>query len=267
MIDKIADLRDIDDEIFDQFEKATEHFTWLINTNSIPKTSELYIIYIASTNTIKNAILDCADNQDIYTIKILFRSIIEHFLRFQYIWFQYIHGGKESSSLNYYTQLNLSEKLSYLKSINSVNRLNKEKGKTISEMWVELGKEDVRHSQYSIIDIENFSRNISIKNIIIFLEDRLSKGNGSYDGFLQTMILRYSTLSSFVHGGIYAHHNTISYGTSGKRNNDLIVISGLALQAATTVKSLSYLTFSEVKPEFGEIYSKTSEVIKKVKNT
>jgi hypothetical protein len=269
MIEKIEKLKRIDDEIFEEVKKASAHFPWLFKESSIPKTAELLIMYMSSTNCIKSSIFDCAEKEDIYTVKLLFRSMIEHFLRFQYIWFNYTEGGKEEFSSKFYIKLMLSEKLSLMKSTNSVNGIQKKEGKTVDEMWNDLEKIDPRFASYTKPEITKFSESISIKNIIKKLEEyindnKIEKLNNNT--FLTELILRYSTLSSFVHGGIYAHLNVINYERSKKKHDDLIVICGLALQANAFIKLFSFLIFYEVKPEFRDIYTKTQELIKKINN-
>ncbi|MDP1747765.1 MAG: DUF5677 domain-containing protein [Bacteroidota bacterium] len=264
MIEELEELRSIDNDIFEEFQKANQYLPWLLRESPIPKTVELFYIYLGSTNFIKNSIFDCAENEDIYSVNILFRSIVEHFLRFQYIWFNYCQGGKEEFSIRYYTALNLSEQLSYLKAANAVNALNKGKVKTTNEIWADLQQHNPKALQSSINEIENFSKSISIKNIIKFIEQNIESGKLQNNGFLKDLILRYSTLSSFVHGGISAHHNIVNYEKSNKRNHDLVIMCGLALQTASFVKLFSFLIFYQVKPEFGDIYNKTHEFIKEI---
>lgn len=59
MIGKLEKLRSIDNDIFEEFQKAHKRLGHL-KESSIPKTVELFFVYMRSTNFIKNSIFDCA---------------------------------------------------------------------------------------------------------------------------------------------------------------------------------------------------------------
>jgi len=265
MMKRIEDLRELDYAIYQELQKAHTYLPWLLRESKIPKTAELFYIYIGSTDVIKRSLFLSAIHKDIYSVKILFRSIIEHFLRFQYIWFNFVELGQdESFSSEHYVKLALSERLSANKSIAATNRIRKQPGKTIEEMWSDAQNLSPKFAKYSMKEIETFSKEISIKNIIEKLLQTLAIKPNDHKVFIEDLILRYSELSSFVHGGLHAHHNVISYEKSGKLENDLLVISGLALQAASFIKVQSFVVFYGEKREFGSIYYKIQELIKQL---
>jgi len=201
---ELQKLRDIDDEIFETVEDSTKYIAWLLKESPIPKTAEILWMFIGSSNFIKNSIFDCSETEDIYSVKILFRSIIEHYLRFQFIFTKYGITKSDVESEKYYSILEISEYLNYVKSVRSVASIRGIDSKTLNEMWEELRTQFPYLDKYSKKEIEELSRQFSIKNMILFLEETTKVGKKE-DSFLPKMILEYSNLSSYVHGGISAY--------------------------------------------------------------
>jgi len=264
MIETIEELRDIDDEIFITIKGSTQFINWFLKESPIPKTSELFWMYITSTNFIKNSIFDCAENEDIYSVKILFRSLIEHFLRFNYIFFKYTSVKNDSESYKYYLILDLSENLKYLKSIKSANSIFGEDEMRLDKLWDELCEKFPKYKTYNKKEIETWTKDYSIKNIIDFIQNKLPGGNDEFNPFLPSIILEYSDLSSFVHGGIFAYKNNMNFIENEKRQKELLRITNLALFTSSSIKKLSYLIFSQYKTEFADFYIKTDRLIKKL---
>jgi hypothetical protein len=261
--EKIERLRDLDDEVFEIFEQSNFLTIPFLKNSKIPKTTELLIMFMSGTNFIKNSIFDCIENDDIYSSKILFRSLIEHFLRFKYIYINYLREKSDSKSEYYYTILEISEYLSLSKSIKAVKKINGIDEQTIVEMWTELCDKFPKLKTYDKREIEKFTRNFSIKNIITFLTETISKSDPK-EFLLSKMIIEYSELSSFVHGGIFAYKSCFQFSNSLERQKEQERIAGLSYQLCGTIKYFSYLIFYQFDKAFGPLYLKTEELIKKV---
>lgn len=261
--DKIERIRNLDDELFEIFEQSNFLIIPFLKNSKIPKTTELFIMFMTGSNFIKNSIFDCIENDDVYSSKVLFRSLIEHFLRFKYIWVNYLMEKSDTKSEYYYTILEISEHLSLSKSIKAVNKINGIDEQTIEEMWTELCKKFPKLKTYDKKEIEEFTRNFSIKNIIGFLTETVSKSDPK-EFLLSKMIIEYSELSSFVHGGIFAYKSCFQYSNETERQNEQERIAGLTFQLCGTIKYFSYLIFYQFNKEFGPLYLKTEELIKKV---
>jgi hypothetical protein len=261
--EKIERIRDLDDELFDIFQQSNSIIIPLLKNSEIPKTTELLIMFMTGSNFIKNSIFDCIENDDVYSSKILFRSLIEHFLRFKFISINYLIDKSDSKSEYYYTILEISEYLSLSKSIKAVNKINGIDEQTIAEMWTELCEKFPKLKTYDKKEIEEFTRSFSIKNIIGFLTETVSKSDPK-EFLLSKMIIEYSELSSFVHGGIFAYKSCFQYSNVIERQKEQERIAGLTYQLCGTIKYFSYLIFYQFNKEFGSLYLKTEELIKKV---
>jgi len=261
--DKIERIRALDDELFEIFEQSNFLIIPFLKNSEIPKTTELLIMFMSGSNFIKNSIFDCIENDDVYSSKVLFRSLIEHFLRFKYISVNYLMEKSDSKSEYYYTILEISEYLSLSKSIKSVNKINGIDEQTVMEMWTELCEKFPKLKTFNKNEIEEFTRNFSIKNIIAFLTETVSKSNPK-EFLLSKMIIEYSELSSFVHGGIFAYKSCFLYSNETERQKEQERIAGLTYQLCGTIKYFSYLIFYQFNKAFGPLYLKTEELIKKI---
>lgn len=261
--ENIERIRDLDDELFEIFQQSNGLIVPLLKNSEISKTTELLLMFMTGSNFIKNSIFDCIENDDVYSSKILFRSLIEHFLRFKFISINYLTEKSDLKSEYYYTILEISEYLSLSKSIKAVNKINGIDEQTITEMWAELCEKFPKLKTYDKKEIEEFTRNFSIKNIVGFLTETVSKSDPK-EFLLSKMIIEYSELSSFVHGGIFAYKSCFQYSNEIERQKEQERIAGLTYQLCGTIKYFSYLIFYQFNKEFGSLFLKTEELIKKV---
>ena len=261
----LKELRDIDDKIFEDFKVATDKYLQkLLFKSEFPRTAEVCYMFMSGSNFLKNSIFDCAEKEDYYSTSVLFRSIIEHFLRFEYFWFNNAEYKDDSYALKFRTALDFKEKIEIEKSINAIKQLRKIEQKSSDEIWDELISQNNDFEKFSKAEISEFSNSLSIKNIIRFIQKTMKEGGFKSNDFLQKLIIEYTNLSSFVHGGLYAHKKMVTLENDSERQDAIIGICGIALQSATTIKSFSYLTFNQFMPEFGFHFNKTNELLKEI---
>jgi hypothetical protein len=112
----------------------------------IPKTAGVLLSFIASTEFIKNGILDLVETENAYAKYILFRSLIEHFLRFQYIWLRFAEEKSDAPAEAY-----LKEALQLARSWKRVARiLGHDSGLTPHEVLKLVIKESAGHTAKEI---------------------------------------------------------------------------------------------------------------------
>lgn len=262
----LEDLKNIDDRIFKEFQRATDLYLKKLLKSEFRSTTELCYLYISSANSIKNSIFDCIETDDYYSVSILFRSIIEHYLRFKYFWFKSSGFNSDSYSTKFLMAIDFKEKIEIERSLNVIKNLNKMNTKTEIDIWNDLVAENPNFTKFSKQEISEFSASLSIKNIIRFIEGKMKDDKNESNIFLQKLIFSYSNLSSFVHGGIFANRQMNSLQNDNERHRSLIGISGIALQSATFIKLFSFLTFYQFMPEFGEHYNNISQLSKEIIN-
>src|SRR5437773_10707808 len=81
----IDKLRDLDLQIHAVFEDAFPTISELLKKMPALKTGTTILFFIIKTNFIKEGILDLYKTENYYSIQILFRSLIEHLMRVQYV--------------------------------------------------------------------------------------------------------------------------------------------------------------------------------------
>ena len=263
MKEKLEALRDIDDEVFETFKEITPYIPYLLKESPIPRTAEFCLMYIGSSNFIKNSIFDCSETEDLYGVKILFRCLIEHYLRFQFIFTKYMISKSDEESKKYFETLELSEHLDYLKALKKVSNIQSNITNSIIDVWENLRKEFPKFAKYSTKELEVSSQEFSIKNVVTFIENQIRQTENK-NGFYLKIIPEYSELSSYVHGGIFAYKSQFELQDSEKRIKEFIRICSLSLQLASSIKMFSYLIFFQYKKEFGKLYNKVDQLLKEI---
>lgn len=264
MKDKIEELRLIDDEIFEVTQEVSPLIPKLLISDKENKTNELFFMYFNSTNFIKNSIFDTSTNEDIYTVKILFRSLLEHYIRFKYIFIKNISSEINFDSKEYFLMLEANEYLDYIKSIKRYKKIEWTADINIDEIWEELLKIKPEIKKYSRKEVEEYTKILSVKNIIHFLDNQINKDSSFGNNFLKNIILEYSELSSYVHWWILAYNNNYKYSKEKERYKELIRLSKLALIVSSSVKLFTFLSFSKINTEFQDSYLKLEKLIKKI---
>lgn len=253
-------LRDLDDEIHEEFESYFQNVFISKFSNQYPVTTRLSTLFTISTNFIKGSIFDCAENDDIFGIKILFRSQIEHYLRFKYIWFNWVSNKNDEASSKYLEYSEAREVLDSLKSQVSEIQLSNPAFKI--QDWDDLLDQFPNLKGYSRKEIEKETLKYTYKNIINTLK-QIDDSTNQQTTFLGSLIKEYSNLSSFVHGGIGSHNELVRFNEEGKRMAEYMRICTLSFHMAGTVKLFSLLMFIHTdKLDFENSYLKLDRLIK-----
>ncbi|WP_075590212.1 DUF5677 domain-containing protein [Labilibacter marinus] len=263
--DEIERIRDIDDEIFGIFQEAMPHILPFIKGKSMPKTSELYLMYMLNSNPIKCTILDAIETDDFYSCNILFRALIEHYFRFLYIFTLFTKSKNDKDSEHYLNILKISEYLSETKAIHSAEKIFTNKAIEMNERWNELIKKFPFLSSVSKKQIENTMREFSIKNIIAFLSNEMNiKNEESISTTFTKFLLMYSELSSYIHGGYGAFESAMTISDIEIRQEKQLETAKLAIQIANIIKVHSFDTFSVYNNQFKDYSERTNILIKKL---
>lgn len=167
-----------------------------LSKTKFKKTGRALISYIPRAGYVNNAILSCYDSNNSYSAGILFRSMVEHAFRHQYL---FVRALKEDSDLvgeEYYSKLKGSEDLESITKINNYTKVV-HPDRTV---WSTKGE----HNK----NIADVGKQFGLSKIFYYLmenfdhEDKVIS-NGMKDYFLERLN-QYTMLSSYVHGGPYA---------------------------------------------------------------
>lgn len=257
----IEQIKDLDDQIFEVFKI---YFNKVFTSKfcvSFPSTVQLSNSFTINTNFIKNSIFDCSETNDFFGVKILFRSLIEHYLRFSFIWFNWMKTKSDYESKRYLDFTYAREVLDTIKAEIDSYKLSNPSFKT--DNWNELLKQIPSCKNLSKKEIEDETLKYTYKNIIKLLQE-IDQGKKDTT-HLGNLIKEYSKLSSFVHGGSHCHDELLKFHDEEERQQEYKRLCSLAFQLAGTVKLFSLLMFVQTdKEDFENSYLNIDQIIKKM---
>ncbi|WP_208732242.1 DUF5677 domain-containing protein [Leptospira perdikensis] len=184
--------------IYLKFWRIIENDVLLINSylkNSkelLEARDALYLLFRCSDTYV--TITRLLKNKSYYQSRILFRSLLEHYLKAQYIILNF--DEKINLSINYHLYGQIEEFITSVKNKNIHNYLTEEEK---INLWDEIYKHfpNVRHLQKN--EIESAINQFNVKNIIKHVSSRFKEHSEIYDHF--EMVLKYyGECSMFVHG-------------------------------------------------------------------
>lgn len=264
-MNEIERIRDLDDEVFTVFQ---EYFPQSVDSEfkkTYPTTYILITMFDTSATFIKNSIYDSCESDDYYGAKILYRSLIEHFLRFKYL---FINWGKTKSddfAIEYKEIVEAKEILETIRA--KVSEYQLYNSNFQFKDWDSFLEKHPKFKNITRKEVEQESKKVTFKNIIRFLNMTLNQGKGNLSGFLGKLILEYSELSSYVHGGMNSHYEMMKCKDDKIRVKEYERICGLSFQISTSIKLFSLLMIVQTDKEFfTPFYYKLDSILKKINN-
>ena len=262
MIDNIAELSTIKNQITAEFGRACEHLSDLLKSEH-EATAHVLFMYMGTTTSLLDSIFLCERGDNYYGMCILYRSLLEHFLRFQFFFINLAKNQKDDTySWRFVMTMDFYEKLELAKARNIARRIKTNEEKTYAEIWTNLQESRDEFKNFTKHEISEFSKNLSIKNIISFITSSMET-QPNEDHFLHDRIEQYSQLSSFVHGGLFAHKEAVRVEMLDNRYDSYLDICKWALEITTSIKILSYVSISQYVPDFELYLRKTEEHMNK----
>lgn len=259
---ELDNIRDLDDLIFDEFQKYFPKTVRSDFAKKFPKTFYLSTTYVTSTNFIKNSIYECATVDDMYGVKILFRSLIEHSLRFQFVCFNWMKTKTDLDAIKYLEFSDAKEAFEHIRSAIDSHKLSYPDYEVLS--WQKLFEQFPSLKKYSKKEIEEESRKYTYKNIVKILKE-VDLNDNSESTFLNSVLVEYSKLSAFVHGGAESHKQMMLFGDSDLRITEYHRIYSLAFQMAGSAKLFTLLMLVQTdKSDFAPYYLTIDKILKRI---
>jgi hypothetical protein len=210
----ISKILSFDDDFFNSFQILADKFVPILAASKYKNTSLTLLGLLGSANSIKLSIYDLAEESKthLYTIQLLNRNLIEHYLKFNYILVRFLKEKDDEIAIEYRNFSRINEVLSYINAANTaVSMVDKPMDKLIEEL----------KKKYPVLDISKKElNNIMMKwkhrAIVKYLIENSDFVDNSY--FLN-LIPKYAKLSSFVHGSIFAeefYHDAYEKGILDK---------------------------------------------------
>lgn len=179
-----------------------------ISTCDFQETMLSVVNIMANIDFMKNGVFSLVKTEDIYSSEILYRCIIEHYIKQEYLVLKYLTTRNNSVGIEYKYFSDIGEQFDFINSVNKQNKLfNKEEVEYDFNEVLSLRYPEYRNlSKQKVREIKN---QFSINNLIKVICE-LSK-NISNISEMKDFILDYSILSSFVHGGQNAINAMLSF--------------------------------------------------------
>ncbi len=254
----IDQIVEIDDDVFKILEKDAGKIFLVFKNNDLEKTGRALSLFHAKIGFIKNGIYDQLEPNNLYASNILYRTLIEHYLKAQYILFESAKIGSDTLGCEYYEFADASEKLQLgsaykrageilfpQKSFNDVFEV-------IKEMFPGLKK-------YSKRDIKDQTAKFNYRKIIEYLYDLFyihQNEQGNENNFLVNLIPEYSDLSSYVHGGPAADNTLMELSKKGPSaiEKELIEVFYKTIMLSTHFSSLLYMIAIKYDENYKEVF-------------
>lgn len=200
---EIEKILKLDKEVSQIFE---EYSGYLISTKIIqdfPNTIKLLQNFDISSNSIKDWIFNCIKNENLFSVNVLFRSQIEHFIKFHYIFLKFFEEENDSQAKEYINYYYAEEELERLKAIDISKHIKNSTYK--KKTTIELMKwSDVFHNFTKESNLTNTTRKFRYKNILLYIRNLCDRNGTEVSPFFKEIVILYSKLSSYVHWWIYS---------------------------------------------------------------
>lgn len=201
----MEDLFEIENILEELAEEIEPHLPLMHGLLSSLKSTDkpLSIFSMASffpkVESIRIGIFEVAKIEEYYSLNILFRSLVEHFVKAQYIWMKTVGSKSDEIGIDYWLFGRDQENIDYAKALQqSYALVGMQPNVSPVEILKDLG---VISKDKSANKIRTKSEQFKYKNMTYYIADQLrAKENGAAP-ILSSIFPRYSELSSCVHGG------------------------------------------------------------------
>ncbi|MDP3150513.1 MAG: DUF5677 domain-containing protein [Ignavibacteria bacterium] len=214
-----AKFQKICDALIDEIEKQDEKVMNIIfeessalpaqiQSSTIPKSGVTLISLLAAINSLKLSIFEICKSRDIYSLNVLYRSFLEHFIKINYFFYRLLTDKTDIVGEDYYKFYSQNEIAMYGKSLEQLRLIVdlEYRGKDIAEILYEI---DPELKKYSSKELKGKILQYNYKNMIKFIFDKQNSTIKDVDfSIILSIIPEYAELSSFVHGGPYAIDST-----------------------------------------------------------
>jgi|GEM_PF-3360954 len=259
----VNQVKRLDDLVFKEFQTYFKKLTESDFSKKFPTTLQMSVAFTVTSDFIKNSIFTCSENDDLFGAKILFRSLIEHYLRFKYIWFNWIKFKDDSKAIKYKELTYAREILDMIKAEINAHKLT---DPTLNVNWDSLLEEIPACKGLTKREIEEETLNYTYKNIIKLLKE--IDNDGVETTFFKSLIVEYSKLSAYVHGGVTSHQEFIAFNDKAIRKTEFNRICGLSFQMTASIKLFTLLMVIQLETDrkiFEKSYLKIDYILNKMK--
>ncbi len=247
---EITGVLAFDDEFHESFEELANKFVPVLSESEYLATSLSLMGLIGSVNSIKLGIYDLAEEcyTHLYVIKILHRTLIEHYLKFYYVLFRFLKEKNNDVGIEYRKYSKISETLAY---INAADVSKSMVGTSTENQVLKKLKKENPELKISKKQLNDITVKWKHRNIISFLKNNTGLIQGE-DSYFLKLIPEYAELSSFVHGGTFAEEYYHKVFDSGELKKEIYKEVAESCFIAASIKVHLMLAVVEIDSSFLE---------------
>ncbi|MES2749158.1 MAG: hypothetical protein V4606_02075 [Patescibacteria group bacterium] len=187
---------DVNNSYFELFETGMPILNDHIKGWSDKVTLIVLMEFIVRLSTIKNGLLQLGKEDNYYSMNVLYRSFLEHWLKATYIWTRYSNEKSDETGNEYRSLVRIGEEVQYGISLKRMSEIMDLESKNLN-VWQHIIKHLPSLKDTSHQSVKDAVANFDYKNIIRYLSEHKAPGSD----FIPALVSDYSRLSSFVHGG------------------------------------------------------------------
>lgn len=260
-METFEEIGKLDSEIQDVFAENVSLICELLQTIEYPKTGNLILLFITRSNFIKEGIWDLYKAQNHYSMNILLRSMMEHYLRFIYLFIRFNTEKDDSAASEYIKFFALSEDVSIGKAWEEVRNFKSDRQKHDPfALFREINK---NYQKYTPLVISEKSAQFKDKFLLKFIGKYINTNKSNkHNSLIKKIIPLFSELSSFVHGGPILENSFSRDGSEKELETELVRIVELSFSISTSVLILSLELFSIYNPELEKAFKEICSLSK-----
>lgn len=230
----------------------TLHKNFLFNIPNIDKPISVFSTssFLPRIESIRLGIFEAAKINEIYSMKILTRSLLEHFFKFQFLLFKTLDSKDDNIGIDYWFFGQIKENIDFEKSVNSLKEIYNIEDNQISilkTIYKNLSPQEIKHKQ----------QQFEYKKIIHYLHNEIASNANDDLIYFAKNIPRFSLLSSYVHGGADAIKQENFFG------NDVDFILYEATMISLMTRYYTYILFYQYDKKFDNLIFFAKNAIEK----
>lgn len=238
------DYQEADDSLFDLFMREGGSVTSKIGSTKFPESLRALVTLHVKLNAIKNGMSEMIDSDNPYAYNALYRCLLDHFLKFTYIFFRLLNEKSDGVGSEYYSFLGAKEALDYADAIQLGQQIiGREVTYSPEKVLERLYPKAAKLTQHQLNSI---SSKWKYRRIIKYIRTGFPSIVSESNPLLASIIPDFSLLSSFVHGGPYAELEMQSYATPKaieechKQQKIAVLIVGASIQQCAIAAGLEF---------------------------
>lgn len=211
---KIEQLFNLNKRLSEEIQSSLPAVIESLGKTKFKYTGKALLAFIPKSGYLNNAILELSASRNVYSVAVLYRSIIEHYFRHLYIYTKALKNDTDDVGKSYCKTLKASEDLQWFDKVNKHNR----KVGTNKTVWNTKGE----HNE----SIRDAKREFLFSNILEYFKSNNTGESEEIKKYINDHLLErsveYDNLSSAVHGGPFGESALFNLHKDKKKYDDTL---------------------------------------------